>query len=363
MKPSNDFSPIAGQGELELESGLFSRLKRRRDIAPLSPGFARVLLDANGEPIEEMTAGQKYWARARGWVKVDVGTHSLEYRVPFPDPTGLGGFVAIADVTASVQDPRGAVSAGAESVEEFIRPALQNAVRKAHSSAQPVDESKNPVTVLNDLRLAATEHLEKLVGPLEGVPEWLSAKVTSLTVELDEATEEHRKELIKKMQAVALADADGQSEVAKAKNQLKVHKIWEEAFADRLADPERRALARIAADPSRENIDRVAGEFDEIEAQGRAAMVEVFRAAVEKGYFAEDEAILNAIGVMEKQVGRPQGALGKGDREAKQVEAGEKDEHVVEAETIEAEIDAEHPKSPEADDAKGSEGSDKDWGK
>jgi hypothetical protein len=359
LKSNSDFSPIAEQGELELEAGLFSRLRRRREMAPLSPGFTRVLIDADSEPIDEFTAGQKYWSRARGWVQVDMRTHSLEYRIPLPDPSGLAGFLVVVDISASVCDPRGAVSAGAESVEEILRPALQNALRKAHTKAPTVDGSDNPVTALNNLRLTATENLEKVIGAVEGVPGWLSAKVTSLTVELDEATEKHREELIEKMRAVALADADGQSEMAKAKNQLKVHQIWEEGFADRLADPERRALARIAADPSRENIDRVAGEFDEIEAQGRAAMVEVFRAAVEKGYFAEDEAILNAINVMEKQVGRRQGALERGDG-TKQVEAPEQEEHVVEAETIETDT---HEDSESDSESEEEEDSDTDWGK
>ena len=356
MKANEDFSPIAEQGELELDAGLFSRLKRRREMAPLSPGFARVLLDSEGAPISEQTAGQRYWSRARGWVKVDVRDHSLEYRIQFPDPSGLAGFVAVVDLTARVGDPQGAASAGAESVEDVIRPALQSAIRKAHSKS-PVSANEHSVTALNDLRLAADENLEKVVGPIGALPRWLDVTVTSANVEFDEATAKHREELVQKMRSVVLADADTESEAAKARGKIKVNEIWEEGFANRLADPERRALARIAADPSRENIDRVAAQFDAIEAEGRSAMVGFFKVALEEGYFPEEQSILKALQSMESQIGgRP--ALKQAD-EAKEVEPPkeDEDEDVLDAETVDTDT---HEVESEGEDADG-EDRDKDW--
>jgi hypothetical protein len=337
LKPTDDFSPIAEQGELELEAGLFSKLRRRREIAPVAPGFVRVLLDADSAPIEELTAGQKYWSRARGWVKVDVRSHSLEYTISFPDPSGLAGFVAVVDVTVAVSDANGAVAQAAESVGEILRPALQNAVRKAHSDSQGPDQEANPVAVLNSLRLAATRNVEKLIGPVAEMPPWLNAKVTSVTVELDEATAKHREELMGKIRAVALADADGQSEVAKAENELRVRKVWELGMGDQLAHPEKRALARIAADPSRENIDRVANELDQIEAQGRTAFVQVLREAIDKGHFPDDDEIRHALGALEQLFNKQQQVLEEAEP-AKEVGV-ETDEHVVDAETVEAEAE------------------------
>jgi hypothetical protein len=362
---SNDFSPIAEQGELEHEAGIFSKLKRRREIAPVAPGFVRILLDANGAPIKELTAGQKYWSRAHGWVKVDVRSHTLEYEISFPDPSGLAGFVAVVDVAVAVTDPVGSVKKGAESVEEIVRPALQNAIRKAHGGSPAPAGNENPVGVLNDLRVTADRNLEALVGPVPEMPGWLSAKVTSVTVGLDGATEDHRKELMSKIRAVALADADGKSEIAKAKNEMMVRQVWEEGFANHLADPERRALARIAADPSRENIDRVAGQFDQIEAQGRAAIVETLREAINKGYFAEDDAIHNAISALEKQYGNPQYALGASAPSKEVGAAPETDEHVIDAETVETETTGEdeaETKAGSGDNGNDEEGgSDSDW--
>jgi hypothetical protein len=363
LKSTDDFSPIAEQGELELDAGFFSRLKRRREMAPLSAGFTRVILDAQGSPIDELTAGQKYWSRARGWVKVDVRSHPLEYKIPFADPSGMAGFVAVVDVTVSVTDPHAAVSAGAESVEEILRPALQNTVRKAHGKS-PVNTSENPVAVLNNLRLAADENLEAIVGRVNGLPDWLEARVTSVHVELDEATAKHREELVEKMRAVAVADADSESEAAKARGQLKVHKIWEDGFANRLADPERRALARIAADPSRENIDRVAAQFDEIEAEGRSAMVAFFRVALEEEYFPEEKAILKALQSMEARLGGPP-ALKQGE-EANNVESASggdgEDEHIVEAETVETDTHEVERDTPADNGGETGENSDKNWG-
>ena len=363
MKTS-DFSPIAEQGELEPEGGMFSRLRRRREIAPVAPGFSRILLDADGAPLEQLTPGQKYWLKARGWVKVDVRSHTLGYEIAFPDPSGLAGFVAAVDVSVAVSDPAGAVAEGAESVEELVRPALQNAIRKAHGNA-PASAGDDQVEVLNELRVAAERNLEGLIGKVPGMPAWLSAKITSVAVALDEATEAHRKELISKFRAVALADADGKSEVAKARNEMLVRRVWEEGFASHLADPEKRALARIAADPSRENIDRVAGQFDQIEAQGRAAIVEVLREAINKGYFAEDEAIQSAISAMEKQYGSPQQALGAA-APAKEVgPAPASGEHVVDPETVETEPATGGEDRPAPDSDSGEEDgrrADSNWG-
>lgn len=334
MKAS-DFAPIAEQGELELEAGILSKLRRRREIAPVAPGFARVLIDAEGKPIEELTAGQKYWSRARGWAKVDVRRHTLELEVPFPDPSGQAGFVAAVSATAAVSDPLGAVKEGAESVEEIVRPVLQNAIRRAHGDSSAAADSGDPVAQLNELRVAADRNLESLIGPLKGVPAWLGVEVTSVTVDLDSATAQHREDLVSRNRAAALADADGKSEVAKARNEIMVRKVWEEGFASRLADPEKRALARIAADPSPENIDRVAAQFDQIEAQGRAAIVDTLRKAIDSGYFAEDDAIHNAIGAVEKQYGSPQNALGAS-APGKEIDAApDTGEHVVDAETVE----------------------------
>jgi hypothetical protein len=362
---ANDFAPIAEQGELELEAGIFSKLRRRREIAPVAPGFARILLDADGKPIEELTAGQKYWSRARGWAKVDVRSHTLELEVPFPDPSGLAGFVAVVSATAAVSDPAGAVEDGAESVEEILRPILQNAIRKAHGkSATPADE--DPVAQLNELRVTADRSLETLVGKLKAMPEWLSAWVTSVRVELDPATAQHREDLISRNRAAALADADGKSEVAKARNEIMVRKVWEEGFASHLADPEKRALARIAADPSPENIDRVAGQFDQIEAQGRAAIVDTLRKAIDNGYFAEDDAIHNAIGALEKQYGNPQHALGAASPGKEIGAAPDGADHVVDAETVETEAHppkdgGDGPAEEAADGDGGGDRSDSDW--
>jgi hypothetical protein len=112
-----------------------------------------------------------------------------------------------------------------------------------------------------------------------------------------------------------------------------------------------RALKRLAADPSRENIDRVAAEFDQIEAEEREAIVGMFRLAVDKGHFPEDEALMKAIDLMERQIAKPRAALGGGNEQG-QVEPPEEEAQIVEAETVETESDPEE-----------GEPSDTDWGK
>jgi hypothetical protein len=353
LSSRDDFSPIVEQGELEVEGGLFSRLKRRQEMDPIGSGFSRVLLDGNGALVDQQTAGQKYWSRARSWAKVDVSSHALEYEIGFPDPSGLAGFVAQIAVTARVTDPKAAVVERAESVGEFLRPALQRAVRGVHGKAGKVEDSRSQAAVLNDLRLAATENLESLLGPFEDVPEWLSARVTAVAVELDADTRRYREELVGKMHEVAVADAEGESERARARNEIELRRLWEDGMVGRLADPERRALMRLSADPSKQNIDEVAAEFNQLDAERRAAIVSFFRLAVEEGHFPEDEGLLNAFQQMEAQMAKAHGALEVGGQ-PEQVEAprDDGDAQVVEAETVETKP---APEDKESDDT--------DWGK
>jgi hypothetical protein len=111
---------------------------------------------------------------------------------------------------------------------------------------------------------------------------------------------------------------------------------------------------RLAVDPSKENIDGVASEFNQLDAERRAAALGFFRLAVEEGRFAEDEGLLDAFRQIESQMAKPRGVLGGGGQ-PEQVEAPKEDDaQVVEAETVETDPDPVQ---------EGEESGDSDWGR
>ena len=335
---ATDFSPITEEGGIEGSAGVMSRLRRRKDVKPVGSGYVRILLNENGKPIEQASAGQKYWSHARGWVMVDVRTHSLEYELPFDDPSGLAGFVATVSVTTSVVDAQKAAAEGADSVSEILKPILREKIRHAQADAVAPVEHTDPVAEINALASAADRSLNSMVENVKRVPDWLGARVTAVSVSLDEATKKHRDELVKRQRNAELTEAESKTEVTKAKGDAMVRKARKEGVGD-LRSAEQRALERIASDPSPENVDRVMAGLDRAQAEGRAAFVQMLQDAMGKDFFDKGDNLhqmLTAMGpnVLAEIAGAAAPALGTGDpvgSDAKVIDA--------EVETVEAEAE------------------------
>ncbi|MFI4992915.1 MAG: hypothetical protein ACHQCH_04780, partial [Solirubrobacterales bacterium] len=137
MEHPDDFSPIVEQGEFEAATGMLGRFKRRRELPSVSVGVALVLADKDGKPVaggEQISGGEKYWAKATSWIKVDVSEHTLEFTIPFPDPSGRAGFTATVTVGSAIVDSPTVAASGVTSVKGFLEPALSEAVANCASS-------------------------------------------------------------------------------------------------------------------------------------------------------------------------------------------------------------------------------------
>jgi hypothetical protein len=295
---SSDFSPVVEKGELEEPSGLFRRLGRKHDLEPLGGGFARVLLDEHGATLaagEQLTAGQKYWTRARSWVKVDVATHRLEYEVDFSDPSGSAGFTATIAVTASVRDAAGAARDGCTSAGEILVPLLREAIEvAAGSGAYPV-EGDDPIAVLSSMRVQAREAARSLVGTEPPVPEWLSATVTAVTVDFDEETAKRHSDLIEKKHGTHLIAAEGENEQKRAETAMKVRDIVRNSLEPHLRDSMGREIEVVISNPTTENINAFASKMSDGELGRQQALFAVVQQLIDKDYLDKDDPIYRTL--------------------------------------------------------------------
>ena len=319
MTASTDFSPVAGRGELKPESGLLGRFRRKQDLEPVGSGFVRILLDEQGSPIasgEQLSAGQKYWSRGRSWVKVDVGTHRLEYEVDFPDPSGSAEFVARVAVTASVEDAVGAAADGCTNVAEILVPVLEEAVAVVTGKVTRTKES-DPIAALHSMRKKARNAVRKLVGESLDVPPWLSARVTAVTVEFDSVTAQHHATLVERKHGGHLIAADGENEMVKTETAMKIRDMVRTSLAPHLSDPATRAIEVVVSDPSTENINAFAAKMAEGEIGQQRALVAFVQTLLEKDYLDKDDPLyktlvqVSSMGLEGLYVNQPS-ALGRG---------------------------------------------------
>jgi hypothetical protein len=256
-----------------------------------------VLLDEQGKPLasgEQLTAGQKYWTRARSWVKVDVGTHRLEHEVDFSDPTGSAGFTAKIAVTASVRDAEGAVRDGCSSAAEILVPLLREAIEVAATSSPPAEEG-DPIAALSAIRGQAREAARGLVSTEPAVPEWLSAKVTAVSVDFDEETAKRHADLIEKKHGTHLIAAEGENEQKKAETAMKVRDIVRESLEPHLRDSMGREIEVVISNPTTENINAFASKMADTELGRQQALFAFVQTLIDKDFLDKEDPMYRTL--------------------------------------------------------------------
>ena len=298
MSATDDFSPVVEEQEFVTETGLLGRRRRRHDLEPLGAGYTRILLDDRGVPLhtgEQPSAGQRYWSRAgRSWVKVDLRPHILEYQIQFSDPTGRAGFIATVTVNSSVKDAEEVAKEGATSVKDILVPALREAIERASDKGHSVDKD-DPVSALGTMRIHASKAAKGLVGDVKGIPSWLVAKVTAVSVDFDAATDSHRNELIKRSRDGQLIVAAGNNEKIEKTTAMEIRGIVRDSLTPHLANPATRAIEVVAGDPSPENINALVSTLNGIEGDQQRATIALLQELIDKDYLDKEDPIYKAI--------------------------------------------------------------------
>lgn len=358
MTSTDDFCPLVEQGEVPTGGGLIGRVRRREDLAPLEAGFARVLLAADGSPVPpgQRSAGEKRWGAARSWVKVDISHHTLEYAIPFSDPTGRVSFTARVGVRAAVGDPSEVARQGIVSVKDFLRPAVGQVVVEA-SGAIESQRDPDPIIALADTRKRADAAVRNAVrGPVVTAPRWLVADFVSVSVGFDAATERHHAELIESARTGEMIVANQANDAKRAEANLAVRAIWRKELLPHLSDPAARIFEVAFADPTRQNLANAVDQVTSSELQYMLQGFEVLRTMVDKDFVDKDDPVYAAIQAMSGKLAHvylpgaaaalsspaAAGGLGAGDAA---------DEHAHEGEAVDLD-------RREGEDAPG----DRDWG-
>jgi hypothetical protein len=355
----DDFSPIAERGELERASGLLSRLQRRQELRPVSANHYRVLVDGDGTPLtgaEELSAGQRYWSKANGWVTVDVGDHILAYDVPFSDPSGRIGFVATVTLQTKVRDATAVVERGIESVKDVLGPALREVVTKATRSADG-GPSTDPIGALSAMRERANENMQQEVRKeLGNLPEWLSAQVTAVTVEFDADTAAHRAELVRRSRDGELIDADAENKKRGTRHEMEVREIVRDSLAAHLSQPATRAFEVVFSDPSAENIASVVNQVNADEHRHKALVIEILQGLIDKDLVDKGDGVFDITA--ETILKALQGKVGPDLNEIEGISPGGGDEVVGEVVDEQAADPRDDDADSEGDDG---EDGDQDW--
>jgi hypothetical protein len=287
LEHPDDFSPITEHGEVKAPVGIFGRLTGQRDLPTVGLGIELVLTGKDGKPIAggaATTAGEKSWAKAASWIKVDTSEHTLEFKIPFRDPTGLAGFDATVTVGAAVANSSQVASLGVTSVKDFLEPLLNEEVTDGSKSVAAITDD-NPIAALNEARSAAEAALrEKVRGAIEDAPPWIKATVKSINVAFDAATNTHYDELVERGREKQRIDAVADNEELETQRTIKRDALWREALSDHLSDPGMRSFEAVFRDPTPQNIDRAVQAVNASEAADRELTAEILTQLITKNH-------------------------------------------------------------------------------
>jgi hypothetical protein len=284
---ADDFSPILEQDTLEAASGMLGRIMRRRELPAVGVGVELVLADKDGKPVaggKQISGGEKYWAKATSWIKVDVAEHALDFKVSFPDPTGRAGFIATVTVTAAVVDSSKVAASAIASVKGVLEPILNEAVANCASTIKPSSGS-DPVATLNEARRVAEAALRTSMREnFTGVPTWLSAQVNAINVIFDDATKRHYDDLVKRAREGELIDATADNKERETSHAIELRNQWREALVDHLSDPATRSFEVVFSDPSPQNIARVVDQVNATDAVARERVFHVLSSLIDNDH-------------------------------------------------------------------------------
>jgi hypothetical protein len=285
---TEDRSPIADRGEIEQRRGLAGLFGGAdRSIPAPEPGQRLVLVGRDGgvttgEP--GRSAGERHRDRPHRWLLVDEQEHQWTFPIAFADTATTAGFVATVSVTASVRDPLAVARKGVDSFTGHLEPALTSAVAGAAAVVgDDVATGPDPVKALTDARKRVLGGLRDHLGArLDTVlPEWLSARVTSVTIDFDAATRRHYDDLVERARLGHVIEADNANDERRDKGEIARRGRWRAALGDAVANPILGLLEVAAADPSRDNIASVSAHvlqlYRDSAEHGRETMLELIR--------------------------------------------------------------------------------------
>jgi hypothetical protein len=333
MTTTDDFAPIAEQGELAPPQGFFAVARRRLELPSVAAGFELVLIGGDGRPLVDpdgrplraghgavatdsrLSSGEIRNGRARSWVKVDMREHVIEHRASFQEPSGSAGFVATIVVACAVSDAAAVAARGIEGVRGAIGGVLNNATAGVAANLELLGEGDQR-RALSAARLAAERALQgKLPSSVNGVhADWLSVRVESVALAFDEVTQHLHAELVERSHKGLVYTEDTKQDKREADHQMEMRARRREALSPYLTAPGTRAIEHVLDDPSAENIANVVDHLNAIEAKQQEQAYEVLKELIKEKYVHEPSEVPKVMKAILKNVNWGLPALGGGER-------------------------------------------------
>ena len=143
----SSYDPIVGTGD-------FPKLNLFNSRPTVEPGVALVVYSDKGDvlalmPGERLTAGDIAWKNYRGYYKVDIGIHSIEFQTKVPCNKDAFNFDAKLIVTYQVEKPDLIVKNKIRDVLATLKPEIENQMRVI-SRKYNADQSEDAELVIND---------------------------------------------------------------------------------------------------------------------------------------------------------------------------------------------------------------------
>ena len=288
MAHDSDYNPVTAQGKIDKPTGILGRRRFRASLPPVEYGHERVFVDADGQARSgrgATTAGERYWASPGMWLNVDTGDHDLTYRFTHREPDGTAGYDITVEVNVRITNAEEAVRRKVNRVRRYAESALSTKVSVALAPSASGPDGITGVRKLNTRRDQVSQQLWAALPPGSDfiVGGWLSIQVTSASVYFDAATTAHHDGLVATARGVEHATAE-----------IQLRETWSKYLEPQMADPLKRAVATISANPTQENIQRVASQLDADDRWRNGEVVGILNILIKENY-VDDINQLNAI--------------------------------------------------------------------
>jgi hypothetical protein len=330
---TDDFSPIAEQGELAPPQGFFAMAKRKLELPNMTAGFELVLIGGDGRPLVDpdgrplragrgaaadkrrLSSGEIRNGRAHSWVKVDTREHMLEHDAYLQEPSGSAGFVATIVVACAVTDAATVAARGIEGARGVVAGALDSATAEIATTLQPLGDGDR-LQALNAARLAAERALQaRLQRTADGEHAgWLSVRVESVSVAFDEVTRQLHSDLLGHSHEGHVSKAVAKQEELDIDHRIEMRARWREALSDYLTAPGTRAIEHVLDDPSAENIARVVDHLNATEAKQQEQVYEVLKELIKEKYVHDPSEVPKVMKAILKNVNWQLPALARSER-------------------------------------------------
>jgi hypothetical protein len=212
----SSYDPIVGTGDFP-EFNLFG------SRPTVEPGVALVVFTDKGDvlalmPGQRLTAGDIAWKNYKGYFKVDIGVHNLEFKTKVPCNRDAFNFEATLQVTYLVDNPAEIVKNKIRDVLTVLKPEIENRMRTI-SRKYNAEQSEE-----------AEQEINKSFGKGLRVSGIFASHIVS-NLELESAAREHLRTIQSTRNEIERQGILHELEITRSKHDLEIKQLKKDFYA------------------------------------------------------------------------------------------------------------------------------------